>query len=479
MALALGRNAAFLVWGRGGRGYFINPPLDNSCEEWYICSMKQTLVAKLKLQTTPEQLAALRATQLAYRDGLNYVSRYAFEHGKMSNKVRLQDGTYREIRARFKLPAQMACSIPRQVGATYKTLWTKVKKNAADHRRGVTKKRYKGLDRAPKYVSPTLTYQLGHDYSFKTDQRVSILTLSGRVVLPYTGYHDHVARIQRGASIGIAQLCYDKPHRQFYLLASLSIEVTDPKPETHTSVVGVDVGVRYLAVTSDTTGHASFHTGKRIVPKANHYARLRKRLQHKGTRSATRRLVVIAGRERRLKADANHVISKRIVNQHPHSLIGLEDLTDIRERTRRRKGKKGSPKQRKANVAYSKWAFAELHGMLAYKALLHGSMVIKVDAHSTSKACPMCGHTCDANRPKKGLLFVCQVCHYTLHADLLGARNITMRTLLARQDWASTGVLSVRPDASDSEAKAARLQRYAELRWSPDASPCLKGMGFN
>jgi hypothetical protein len=52
-----------------------------------------TLTAKLKLQTDAAQFKALRATQLAYRDGLNYVSRYAFEHGKMSNKVRLQDDT--------------------------------------------------------------------------------------------------------------------------------------------------------------------------------------------------------------------------------------------------------------------------------------------------------------------------------------------------------------------------------------------------
>jgi putative transposase len=442
--------------------------------------MKQTIVAKLKLQTPPEQFQTLRQTQLAYRDALNYVSTYAYEHGKMSNKVRLQDGTYREIRAHFKLPAQMACSIPRQVGATYKTLWTKVKKNAALRAAGLTKKRYKGLDGAPKYVSPTLTYQLGHDYSFKTDHRVSILTLAGRVVLPYTGYHDHVALIGQGASIGTAQLCYDKPKKQFYLLVALSVEVADPAPETHTGVVGVDVGVRYLAVTSETTGQASFHAGNRIVAQANHYARLRKRLQQKGTRSATRRLVVIAGRERRLKADANHVVSKRIVDQHPHSLIGLEDLTDIRERTRRRKhGKRASPKQRKANAASSKWAFAELHGMIAYKAARAGSMTIKVDAHYTSKACPMCRHTADANRPNKGLSFVCQECHYTLHADLVGARNITMRTLLVRQDWASTGSLSVCPDASDSEAKAARLARYAELRWSPDASPWPLGMGFN
>jgi putative transposase len=45
--------------------------------------------------------------------------------------------------------------------------------------------------------------------------------------------------------------------------------------------------------------------------------------------------------------------------------------------------------------------------------------------------------------------------------------------LLARQDWISTGHLSVAPDASDEEAKAARRKRYAELRWSPDASPQL------
>ncbi len=435
--------------------------------------MKVTLTAKLKLHTDAAQFKALRATQLAYRDGLNYVSCYAFEHGKMSNKVRLQDGTYDELRARFKIPAQMACSIPRQVGATYKALWTKVRQNAAQRKAGVTKKRYKGLDQTPKFVSPTLTYQLGHDYSFKSEHRVSILTLQGRIVLPYTAYSQHVALIERGAHIGAAKLWYDKPRKQFYLLVSLDVEVETPTPETHTSVVGVDVGLRYLAVTATTRGKQSFHSGKRIVPKANHYARLRKRLQRKGTRSATRRLVVMSGRERRLKADANHVVSKRLVGAHPHALLGLENLTDIRDRTKRRRGKKASKKQRKANVAYSKWTFAELHAMIAYKALLHESMAIKIDAQYTSQACPICGHTCKGNRPNKGLLFVCQHCRYTLHADLVGARNVALRTLLARQDWTRTGRLSIVPDVSSDEVKAAQRQRYAELRWSLDTSPAL------
>jgi putative transposase len=440
--------------------------------------MKTVISAKLKLNTTPKQFTQLRAIQLVYRDALNFVSKYAFEHGKMSNKVSLQDGTYDDIRARFHLPSQMACSVPRQVGATYKGLWTKVKKNAEDRKSGRTKKRYKGLDQAPKYISPTVTYQYKKDYSFKTDARVSVLTLDGRVVISYTGYDKHVALIGKGAQIGAAKLWYDKSKKQFYLLVSLEIETPDPTPETHKGCAGVDVGVRYLAVASNTRGNHSFHSGKRVVAKANHYARLRKRLQKKGTRSATRRLVVIGRRERRLKQDANHQVSKSTVTQYPNSLIGLEYLTDIRERTRRKKGKKVSKKQRKANTTYSKWSFAELQSMIAYKALLAGSMAIKVDAHNTSKACPMCGHTADANRPDHGLLFVCQNCHYTLHADLVGARNITMRTLLIRQDWLSTGTLSECPDVSDKEAKAERLQRYSELRWSLDTSPSSLDRGF-
>jgi putative transposase len=172
-----------------------------------------------------------------------------------------------------------------------------------------------------------------------------------------------------------------------------------------------------------------------------------------------------------LKQARNHTISRQIVDAYPHSLIGLEDLTHIRERTKRKRGKKASVKQRRANRHASQWAFAELHGFVAYKALLNGSMAVKVGAYKTSQCCPRCGYTSPDNRPQKGLLFICQACHLALHADLVGARNVALRTLLARQDWVSTGVLSERPDVSNDEAKAMQRQRYVELRWSPDTSP--------
>jgi putative transposase len=442
--------------------------------------VKQVISAKLKLHTTPEQFQALRRTQLAYRDGLNAVSRYAYEQGKTSSNQKLHQGMYAALRARYHLPSQLACSVERQVAATYKGLWTKMQKNAQHRKAGITKKRFKGLDQPPQFVSPTMQYTYERDYTFKSEQQVSLNTLEGRITLSYQGYHPHIALIQQGARIGDAKLWYDQAKKRFYLLISLELEVLDPTFESHKQVIGVDVGIRYLAVTSTSTGEPTFHSGKAVRERANHYARLRKRLQQKGTRWAKRRVWRIAQRERRLKQQANHLVSKHIVRTYPQSLIGLEQLHDIRERVRRRtrrrtKTGKGtelvSPKARKANRVYSQWSFAELQSMIAYKAVLSGSMAIKVDANYTSQACPKCGWTSEKNRPEHGLLFQCQNCHYELHADLVGARNITMRTLLLRQDWGKTGHLSVVPDASDKEAKALRLQRYSELRWSPEASP--------
>jgi putative transposase len=132
------------------------------------------------------------------------------------------------LRAKYHLPSQLACSVERQVAATYKGLWTKVKKNAEHRTARITKKRFKGLDQPPKYVSPTLSYTYQRDYSFKKEQQVSLTTLGGRMTVSYQGYDKHLALIQQGATLGAAKLWYDQPKKRFYLLVSLEIEVADP-----------------------------------------------------------------------------------------------------------------------------------------------------------------------------------------------------------------------------------------------------------
>lgn len=437
--------------------------------------MKLTLTAKLKLNHTREQKAALDAVTLAYRDALNYTSQKAFEMEKSSNAAKIQKEVYAILRSRFGLGAQMACSVPRYVGAAYKTLWTRAKQSKARRDASPERKfrRYKGLDNAPKFVSRTLSYQYQRDYSFKKGQQVSISTLQGRLVLPFEGYAKHLEYIAQGAEIGAGKLWYDRRKKQYFLLVPLEIELPDPDPMTHKQVVGVDVGMRYFAVASGTSNKALFQSGKATLRKAERFQQARKSLQQKGTRSAVRRLVALSGRERRFIADTNSSLASEILRTYPHAFIGVEELTGVRDRTERASWKGSSEKTRKANRRRARWSYAELLGFLAYKAPLVGSMVVKVDAHYTSQTCTRCGHCSKGNRPNSGLMFVCESCGYQLHSDLVGARNVGLRALLVRQDWSSTGRLSCAPDVSDAETKAARLSRYAELRWSPDTSPRL------
>jgi len=452
--------------------------------------MQQVLTAKLKLEVTQEQKEQLRVTSLAYRDALNYTSCVAFEMGKTYNGTKIQKEVYYTLREKFKLPSQMACNVPRQVGATYKSLRTKLKQNEEAIIAGRTKKRYKGLDKPPKYISRTCTLNYQRDYSFVKDQKVSVITLDGRIKVNYQGYSQHREMINSGiAKIGAAKLWYSKPTKTYYLLVSMEVEVPDLTPADINRVVGVDVGQRYIAVAADTRNKTQFFSGKEVRHKASRYVKARKSLQRKGTRSATRRLVALSRRERRFIADTNHCIAKQVVT--PSTLIGLENLTHIRERTQpKNKGKKASIKQRQANSNRARWSFAELHGFIDYKAVLSGSLAVKVGAHYTSQACPCCGHTSKENRPNQGLTFVCQQCSYTLHADLVGARNVALRVLLSRQDWESTGRFSAvpsgalpggefisphqrHPDVSGDEVETDYRLRYSGLRWSQDAISTL------
>ena len=429
--------------------------------------MKTILTAKLKLHTTSETGQRLLDTAGAYRKALNYTSQVAFEHGKLSNQVKLHGLVYPALRARFALPSQLACSVSRQVGATYKALWTKVKHNAVHRQRGYTPKRYKGLDQAPVFTSNTTTFTYQRDYRFKSGQRVSLTTLDGPVIVAYDGYAKHRDLIQKGASGGVtfgaAKLWRDPRTHRFYLLVSVEVDTPDPTPESLKGIKGADLGERYLAVTTTPGNKTQFFRGGAIRHKGEAFQRVRSRLQSKGTRGAQKRLRQWQLRERRFKADVNHRIAKAIVE--PGFLIGLEDLSRIRERTNVR----GRQNRRRR----AQWAFAELGAFIAYKAQVAGGLAIRVDADYTSKGCPRCGHVDETNRPNKGLRFCCTACGFTLHADLVGARNVTLRTLLIRQDWMGTGLLSTAPDGSDDETKAKRLHRFLELRWNPDPSSAL------
>ena len=300
--------------------------------------MKTILTAKLKLHTTSESGQSLLYTVQSYQKALNYTSRVALEHGKMSNQVKLLELVYPELREWCGLPSRLGYSVLRQFGATFKSLWTEAKQNAWHRPKGYTRTAYKGLDQAPVFTSHTTTFSYQQEYRFKSEQQVHITALMGLVFLGYNGYSkQHLALIQEGSSraatFGAAKLCRGPRTKQFNLLVSVEKEPPDHIPENFMGTKGADFGERYLAVTTTPRNERQFFPGEAIRRQGEAFQRVRSLLQKKGTRGPKRRL-----RETRcFKANVSHQMAKIVVASD--FLIGMENWKHIRERTQA-KGKK-------------------------------------------------------------------------------------------------------------------------------------------
>ena len=186
--------------------------------------------------------------------------------------------------------------------------------------------------------------------------------------------------------------------------------------------LGVDLGIVNIATDSD----GEVYSGAQINGLRKRHARLRAKLQHKGTKSAKRLLKKRTRRERRFAQDVNHVIAKRIVEKAEGTgrAIALEDLSGIRDRTTVRK------RQRRQHHS---WAFHDLRQKIEYKASLAGIPVILVDPRNTSRTCPICGCVEKRNRPNQST-FSCVQCGFSGHADTIAAVNIARRAVVNQPD---------------------------------------------
>lgn len=345
--------------------------------------MKQTLV--IKLAPTEEQYDSLLQTMERFNEACNFVAGIAFGL-KTANKIRLQKVAYQDVR-RFGLSAQMAIRTISKVSEAYKRDRS-IKPTFKPHSAMVYDQRilsWKGLD------------------------RVSILTLKGRQIIPIRIGAYQEARLDRK----VRQCDLILRNGTFYL--ALTLDAPEPSPDDPTGALGVDLGIVHLAVDSD----GEFYSGEQVDKIRQKTDRLKASLQSKGTKSAKRHLKKLSGREASFRRNTNHVISKKLVAKakDTHCLIALEDLNGIRQRVSVRHG------QRRRHHS---WAFYQLRQFISYKARLAGVLVRLVDPKHTSQTCPRCGFVSKSNRQSQSS-FVCKLCDFRLNADLVGAINIAQR----------------------------------------------------
>jgi IS605 OrfB family transposase len=404
---------------------------DKSCDMLVCLEIKRTIRLKIDLDLT----VAERTVQ-AWTSACNFISQVAFEHGCLSRAVELHELTYNAAREQFGLSAQITASAIRQVASRYTALRTKkITPEKAVHFR-LNAVVLQGGER-------------GRDFSF-TETGLSVSTIDGRVKsLPFRG-EPKLTEYLADWQLGDARLYVRR--NKVYLSVSFKRDVPDVE-KPNDAVIGVDRGINYLAVVTDGK-RQRFFAGGRTQQVRERYDKTRASLQRKKaqkpTRSLRRALKRLSGSKARFMRDANHQVSKGIVEfarLTGNPTIAVEALDGIRDRSKRMR--KGQHKQ------INSWAFYQLQEFLCYKAAAHGFEVLEIDPRNTSKGCSRCGYIDAANR--HGHIFSCIACGYTLHADLNGSRNIRLRGLLARQDLGENGLSSVSPQSTDGLAVAGKL----------------------
>ena len=262
--------------------------------------------------------------------------------------------------------------------------------------------------------------------------KVSLSTVNGRVECDFelpsdspTPYEQYV--LSEEFEFRASTLQYDAVDDEFYF--HITTRKYDSEGEDgedaevsedaeHQTVLGIDLGVTSLAVSS--TGR--FWQGDDYDHWIQEFEKRRGEMQQRGTQAAHNALLRLGKREEAWRKQYIHTVANELVTEaveHDCDMIVFEDLTDIRERL---------PQAKWHHV----WAFGRLFEYVSYKAPERGVSVEQVEPNHTSQRCSRtdCGFTHDDNR--HGEQFCCQKCGYEVNADYNAAKNIGTRYVRKR-----------------------------------------------
>jgi putative transposase len=261
-----------------------------------------------------------------------------------------------------------------------------------------------------------------------TTGAIHVLSDRKHVQLPRIGVlktHESTRKLARRIEKGTARVLAATISRtadRWYVSFTVEVERCIPVSNCKPSVVGVDVGVKHLAVLS---------TGERVPnPRAlESVQRSRRRLQRRWSRQERSRMAEGRGRPSRrqlrtrrqlarLEARAANIrsnelqqLTTRLVSNH--GTIVVEQLNVI-----------GMLRNRRLARVVADAGFGEIRRLLRYKAAWYGATLVVADLfYPSSKTCSGCG----AAKGKLSLaqrIFRCEGCGVVIDRDLNAARNL-------------------------------------------------------
>ncbi|MFB6100444.1 MAG: RNA-guided endonuclease TnpB family protein, partial [Candidatus Nanohalobium sp.] len=232
--------------------------------------MRRTVKIKLEI----EEQEKLQETIRQFKHACNQVVEQGWnEEGlKTYNKNKLHEETYHEIREETSLPANLVTQARDRASQAIKACVEKLKEEETASK--------------PEFTSDSIRYDKRTFSVWLEDKKATFSTVNGRIEakLVYDEekeyYQKYLSEDWNITSSTLEKHSYEDGE-PYYLHLGVEKE-TETEETEQPRVMGVDLGVENLAVTS--TG--KFWSGNQLNHQRRRFERIRGKLQEKGTRSA-------------------------------------------------------------------------------------------------------------------------------------------------------------------------------------------------
>jgi putative transposase len=217
-----------------------------------------------------------------------------------------------------------------------------------------------------------------------------------------------------------------EPSGKYYASILTEVEGENLIPSTDGRAIGIDLGLKHFAVTSDGNKVSTYNNPKHLAKHEKNLKRKQKKLarKQKGSNSRHRYRKVVARVYERVsnsRADFLHKLSRKIVNEnqvvvvenlHVKGMVTLEDSLTLRYRNHN------------LAKAISDVGWGMFTNFLAYKLEKKGGKLVEIDRwFPSSKLCSNCYHQVD-EMPLEVRAWTCPHCNIRHDRDGNAATNI-------------------------------------------------------
>ena len=219
------------------------------------------------------------------------------------------------------------------------------------------------------------------------------------------------------------RVTYDGLH--WYI--SVGVEQEDYKPELNPTVLGVDLGVKDLAIVSDGTVYKNINKTAEMKKLEKRLKRLQRQVSKKYDMNKDgkvyhktnniikleKQILKLQHRIRDIRNNYRHTMTHQLVEKKPQKIV-IEDLNV-----------KGMMKNKHLSDAIGKQGFFEIQRQLQYKTQEYGIELVIADRwYPSSKTCSRCGNV-KQDLKLKDRVYICPKCGLEIDRDLNAAINLS------------------------------------------------------